>query len=248
MAGVNQRSQLWAPVLIASAVAWMLLAFQPMPAFCSISMMQAADLKEPASALNLVASFSSGWALMLAAMMLPSLVISIRHVRDQSFTDRRVRSIAFFLAGYGAVWLLAGAVLLALASAIHRIDDRTELLAVSGIAILWQCSPLKQRCLNRNHAHPALSAFGWVADLDAFRFGARHGFWCFGSCWALMLLTMVVSRGQVAIMFTVAMWLFAERLERPMAPCWSFRGPGKAARLLVAQMRLGLKHIEKSMS
>jgi predicted metal-binding membrane protein len=108
------------------------------------------------------------------------------------------------------------------------------------IAIVWQFSPVKQRCLNRCHAHGELAAFGPAADVDALRFGLTHGVWCVGSCWALMLLPLLVSSGHVAMMAAVSLWLFAERLDTPTLPRWRLRGPGRAAHLAIAKARMRL--------
>lgn len=249
MSASRERLQVWPPVLMVSAAAWVLLAFQPMPAFCSISMMGSMGLHESMLTRNLLPSLAASWALMLVAMMLPLLVSPICYIRDHTFTHRRARSIAFFLAGYGAIWMLAGTALPTFAIVIQRFSLRSwmPLAVISAVAIIWQSSPLKQRCLNRNHAHSDLSAFGWAADLDAFRFGWRHGIWCFGSCWALMLLTMIVSRSHLTVMFAVTLWLFAERLERPTPPRWSRRGPSRAVRLIVAQTRMRLQRAGTAM-
>jgi predicted metal-binding membrane protein len=194
---------------------------------------------------NSPASLAVGWALMLAAMMTPVLIAPVRHIRDRSFAHRRARAIALFVAGYAAVWMAAGVMLLALAQAVRLVapESFVPLALVTTIALIWQFSPFKQRCLNRGHAHPELAAFGRAADIDALRFGWTHGVWCVGSCWALMLLPLLVSRGHVAAMAAVTLWLFAERLDRPMPPCWRLRGPGKAARIAVAQARMRLQRI-----
>ena len=136
-------------------------------------------------------SLAVGWALMLTAMMVPLLVAPVRHVRDRSFAWRRARAIALFVAGYGAMWMTAGALLLSLALAVGSIGYESSLVAalMAGVALVWQCSPAKQRCLNRGRAHPALAAAGRAADIDVLRFGVTHGCWCIGSCWALMMLS-----------------------------------------------------------
>jgi predicted metal-binding membrane protein len=180
---------------------------------------------------------------MLAAMMVPLLIAPVRHIHNSSFARRRVRAIALFVAGYAAVWMLAGVVLLALALAVRLAvpDSSVPLPLMAMIALFWEFSPAKQRCLNRGHAHSELAAFGRAADIDALCFGLRHGVWCVGSCWALMLLPLLVSSGHVAAMAVVWVWLFAERLDRPMPPRWCLRGPGRAARLAVAQARVRLQ-------
>ena len=220
----RDRWQVRAPVLFLSAAGWILLAVAPGGATFAHCLVEMPSMIPPAS-------LASGWALMLAAMMAPLLIAPVRHVRDRSFAHRRARAIALFVAGYGAVWMAAGALLLAIAWAI-----RFALLAAL-LATLWQCSPWKQVCLNRGHAHAELAAFAPAADWDALRFGLAHGVWCAGSCWALMLVPLLVSRGHLAAMAAVSVWLYAERLDRPMMPRWHLRLPAKAARILAANAR-----------
>jgi predicted metal-binding membrane protein len=242
----RERLQIW--LLLLSAVAWILLAVEPRgmahAAMCSMAM----PVSAPSSLNRLLADsppalLATEWALMLTAMMVPLLMAPVRHVRESSFTSRRVRAIALFVTGYGAIWMAAGVLLVSLTLAVRLVVPGLwmPLALVAVVAIMWQSSPTKQRCLNRNHAHSELAAFGWAADFDALRFGLTHGVWCFGSCWALMLLPLLVPRGQLAAMAAVALWLLGERLDRPMPPRWGWRGPSKAARIVVAQTRMWLQ-------
>jgi predicted metal-binding membrane protein len=235
----RERLQVSRPLLLLSALAWVLLAAEPniirMPAH-SVAM----PMPMPPVSFT---SLALGWQLMLTAMMLPLLIAPVRHLRDRSFTHRRARAIALFLTSYGAIWMAAGVLLLTFTLTVRQIVPGSwmPLALVALIAVIWQSSPIKQRCLNRNHAHTELAAFGWAADLDALRFGWRHGVWCFGSCWALMLLLMLISRGHIAAMAAVTLWLFAERLERPTPPQWRWHGPDKALRIVIAQIQARLQ-------
>jgi len=237
------------PVLLVSAVTWLLLLAGPdsmgMVAHCPATSSGAMPL--PASwqmllAMNSPASLAAGWALMLVAMMSPVLIPPVRHIRLRSFTHRRSRSITLFTIGYAAIWMAIGGMLLAIELAVKLFVPLSYLPAagVVLIALAWQFSPLKQRCLNRCHAHTELAAFGAAADLDALRFGTTHGIWCAGSCWALMLFPMLLPRGHFVAMAMVAVVIFSERLEQPMPPCWRWRGLGKAIRIVVAQARIRL--------
>lgn len=246
----RERARVRTPVLFISAVAWILLVLQPgglvisahhhSLAMPGIKMTSSAHLL---TALNSPASLMTGWALMLAAMMAPLLTAPVRHLRDRSFTRRRARAIALFAAGYATIWMLAGFVLLSVALALQQIAPASSLplMLAAAIALVWQFSPFKQRCLNRCHAHPELAAFGLAADLDAFRFGLTHGLWCVGSCWALMLLPSLAARGHLLVMAAVTLWLFSERLDQPKPPTWRYRGPNTAARVVIAQTRLRLQ-------
>jgi hypothetical protein len=147
-----------------------------------------------------------------------------------------------FLAGYAAMWMVLGGVLLAIDLAAKLFAPQSYLPAagVALMALAWQFSPIKQRCLNRCHVQRELAAFGAPADLDALRFGMTHGSWCAGSCWALMLFPMLLPRGHFVAMATVALLIFGERLEEPKPPCWRWCGLGKAMRILVAHARIRL--------
>ena len=233
----RERMQVRVPLLLISGAAWILLLLQPDGTALSAHCIAAVR----GLALN-PASLALGWALMLAAMMLPLVIAPARHICARSFPRRRTRAILLFLSGYAVIWMLAGAILLATGLWLRLATSESFLpaLLVATVALVWQCSPVKQRCLNRCHAHAELAAFGAAADKAAFRFGLAHGVWCAGSCWALMLLPVLLARGHLAVMAVASLLLFAERLDRPMVPAWRVRLPDKAARILVAQARMRL--------
>ena len=234
-------------MLFLTAAAWILLMAGRRGSLalthCAIAMPASAASFQMLLALNPPVSLATGWALMLAAMMLPLLIAPVRHVHNSSFTHRRGRAIALFVAAYAVVWMAAGVMLIALALAIRLIapESIVPVAVAAALAMLWQFSPLKQRSLNRCHSHRELAAFGRSADIDAVRFGFTHGIWCVCSCWGLMFLPLMISRGHVAAMVAVSAWMFAERLERPMPARWRLRGPSTALRMLVAQVGMKLQ-------
>jgi predicted metal-binding membrane protein len=237
------------PVLVISALAWSALAagtgmhVPGMHVFCSA--MGSGTVTTAASlsvllALNPPSALAAGWALMLVAMMSPLVISEIHHIRFTSLARRRARSITLFVAGYGGVWMLCGAVLtgagfVALALAPGSYIPTT----VAGlITCVWQASPFKQRCLNGCHENRPLRVFGLEADLDAFRFGWTHGIWCAGSCSGLMLFPMLLPEGHLMAMAAVAILIFCEQLEDPEPPRWKIRGLGKAGRMIAARVRV----------
>lgn len=161
------------------------------------------------------------------------------HVWLRSFRRRRARATALFLAGYVAVWMTAGAILLTiqLTAASFASQSFWPATIAAAVAILWQCSPLKQRCLNRGHLHPEIRAFGRAADLDTIRFGVTHGFWCAASCWAMMLAPMLLPRWHVLAMAMVSVLMTGEWLEHPAPPTWQWRGISRLKRMAVEQTR-----------
>jgi predicted metal-binding membrane protein len=173
-------------------------------------------------------------SLMLLAMMLPVLAGPMQYVRARSLANRRNLGIGLFAAGYFVLWTVAGAALSVLAVIIAAVapDSWPRLLLPLALAALWQSAPGKQRCLNRSHFHPTLSAFGVAGAVDLVRFGLTHAVWCVGSCWALMLIPLIAPPGaELGLMGAVAVWVVAERLEVPTAPRWTLRVPLRALRL-----------------
>jgi predicted metal-binding membrane protein len=230
-------------------LAWWLLARDSagsmVPAFCSSETLWPLPLSarlDPALMLVSPAQLALDSALMIAAMMLPLIIAPLRHVRDRSFARQRARATILFVAGYGVMWMIA-AVVLQLIAVAARWAAPTPLLCF-GLAvitaILWQVSPTKQWCLNRCHRRPHLAAFGAAADRDAFDFGLTNGASCAGSCWALMLLTLLISQGQILGMIAVTLFVLAERLESPARLKWGWRGPGRVLQITVAQVRMRL--------
>jgi len=190
-----------------------------------------------------ISSMMAGWGLMLASMMSPTLITPFRHILNRSFKRRRARSVALFVAAYAAIWMAAGGVLIAVMLMLNLLAPQSYLPAagVAIVAFVWQCSPIKQRCLNRGHNHSELAAFGIAADLDALRFGITHGVWCVGSCWLLMLLPMLLLQGHFAAMAVVTFVMTSERLEKPRPLSWRLRFPGKLMRIVAAQTRIRLQ-------
>ena len=235
----RQRRRTRTPVLAVSAVAWATML--PMQGLsmgsdhAEAGMSMAPALASPGSALTLLAA----WAAMTTAMMGPLVIPALRHVQVRSLPSRRRRSTVLLVVAWAATWAIGGLVLLGIAASVRRAmpDGSAPVVLALGAALLWQVSPLKQRCLNRHHRHPPVAAFGRTADCQVLLLGGSQAVWCFGSCWALMLLTLLVPTGQLPVMVAVALWIWAERLDAPVRPTWRLRPPVTAARLVAGTLR-----------
>jgi predicted metal-binding membrane protein len=186
-----------------------------------------------------VAGLLIGWALMLTAMMAPLLIPALRHVHARSLRSRRWRAVSLVTVAHAVVWTVGGIVLLAVASALRSVSGYADLAVLLGLvaALTWQLSPLKQHCLNRHCTHPPISSFGGAADREALRFGGTHAAWCLGSCWALMLVSLLAPSWHVAVMLVVSVWMWVEPLDRPQRPTWRVRLPLRFLRIAGATVR-----------
>jgi predicted metal-binding membrane protein len=247
----RQRRRIRTPVLAITAIAWAaILAVHPLAsgpghdmesmAMASHSQATQAMDRHPVDVpLMSPLAFVTEWPLMLTAMMAPLLIPALRHVYARSLTRRRRRALTLLTAAYAATWSVGGLILQAVATALHAVVPQGEAALAFGVfpALVWQLSPLKQRCLNRHHAHPPIAAFGRAADIDALRFGCVHALWCWGSCWALMLLPLLFGGWHLIVMAVVTLWIWAERVDLPAVPAWRIRLPVKAARIIAATAR-----------
>jgi predicted metal-binding membrane protein len=180
-----------------------------------------------------LALFFFAWQLHIAAMMLPSSLPLIALFRRASATQPRPTvALGAFLGGYALIWTAFGFVALAgdalLHDLVHRwawLDERPRLIggAVLLLAGAFQFSSLKDRCL-RECRHPAafLVKHYQRGSAAAFALGRRHGLFCLGCCWALMLVMFSVGIANLAWMAPFALLMLYEktgpRAERALAP------------------------------
>jgi predicted metal-binding membrane protein len=143
--------------------------------------------------------FLLGWQVMVAAMMLPSSLPTLRlvgAVADEPAGSRHGQ--VTFLVAFAAVWTVFGLFAFMGDFVLHHIVDVTPWLAarpwlieggVLALAGSYQLSPLKRRSLAACR-HPAdlLMAATATRHGGPFEMGAIHGLVCLGSSWALMLL------------------------------------------------------------
>jgi predicted metal-binding membrane protein len=145
------------------------------------------------------------WAVMMAAMMVPSaspmLLFYGAVARRSETATTAARQIYAFAAGYLAVWTLfslAATVLQRLLATLLVVSAMMEVTsaAAGGILLLiagvYQLTPIKHACLKTCQSPLGFLMSRWRRGAaGAFRMGVEHGALCVGCCWALMLLLFV---------------------------------------------------------
>lgn len=143
--------------------------------------------------------FLLAWQAMIAAMMLPSTLPMVQLFAAASAGQPRPRAaMRAFVGGYALIWTGFGALAFLGDAALHRTVDASpwlqhhEFLIAGGVLTLagaFQFTSLKDRCLEvcRHPGAFLLRHYQRGAD-GAFQLGRRHGMFCLGCCWALMLL------------------------------------------------------------
>jgi predicted metal-binding membrane protein len=152
--------------------------------------------------------FVAAWQVMTAAMMLPSSIPMIQRFALISRGQARPRLVlGAFLAAYFVIWTGFAVVVLPADAGLHALVDRWAWLGahtrlISGALLfgagLFQFTPLKERCLM---ACRSPQSFLWShyrrGVSGAWTLGVRHGLFCLGCCWALMLVMFGVGMGSI---------------------------------------------------
>lgn len=204
-------------ILIVAALAWLVTVIRA----------QGMDVMPGTMGMTILA-FVVMWALMMAAMMLPSAMPMITlYVR--TITHARWPRMASFGSGYLLAWALTGIPAFLLAWGGGKIAAEysgwTTAMSVGifSAAGIYQLTSLKHRCLHHCRSPFAhLMHYGnYRGRLRDLRAGAHHGFFCLGCCWGLMLLMIAFGVmnlfAMVALAAVIAIekqWRHGERFAR----------------------------------
>jgi predicted metal-binding membrane protein len=189
-------------VLAAIAVAW-LAALAAQATGAASLLHHDALIEDGPAAWVALPVFLVAWQLMIAAMMLPSSLPLLRLFAAASVGQpRRGAAMTGFLGGYALVWSTFGALAFTFDLGVHAATDASPWLhehewllggSVLALAGAFQFTRLKDACLDKCR-HPAafILRFYERGIAGGFRLGARHGVFCVGCCWALMLVMFAV--------------------------------------------------------
>jgi predicted metal-binding membrane protein len=176
------------------------------------------------------------WTVMMTAMMIPSaapmlmLYIAVVRGSEGAALVRRAYALA---GGYLTVWSLFSAAaaigqgVLTQQSLVSPMMDlvNARVGAVLLIAVaVYQFTPLKRDCLDSCRSPLTLFTTHWRPGTGgAFRMGLRHGLYCLGCCWTLMLLLFVGGVMNAYVIAGLTLFVFIEKVT-PIGRAASYVG------------------------
>lgn len=171
------------------------------------------------------------WVVMMVGMMLPSaapaILLYTRILRGSDQADAAVPRSYAFMGGYLLAWTGFSALATALQAALAAAGLLTPMMdsghagfsaALLILAALYQLTPLKQTCLDSCRSPAEFLTRHWRPGMrGALRLGLRHGAYCVGCCWALMLL--LFAGGVMSLLWigAITIYVLAEKLAPPEA-------------------------------
>ena len=176
------------------------------------------------SVADLVA-FTAAWALMMAAMMLPSatpMIALYRTVARRRASGPVAGRTTMFAVPYAALWALAGIPVYASTVSIdalirsHRWAHEAAPYAVAATLLaagIYQFTPLKRICLANCRNPLNFLATHWRPGLaGAARIGFAHALYCFGCCGLLMVVLVAAGAMGLAWVLLIAGAVALEKL------------------------------------
>lgn len=221
----RDRAVTLAALLGASLLAW---AYILLGAGMDMASMQMQSMSMPGMAMPSAWSASyfllmlAMWAVMMIAMMLPSaapMILLFAAIERRRRQESPFVATVVFAAAYIVVWsgFSLGATLLqwqldrlALLSPTMATTSRLIAGMVFIGAGLYQFTPLKQACLRSCQSPLEFISRYWNAG--PFGIGLRHGVYCVGCCWMLMLLLFVGGIMNLIWVALIAAFILLEKL------------------------------------
>jgi predicted metal-binding membrane protein len=166
--------------------------------------------------------FLGAWQVMTAAMMLPSSLPMVRlFVKVSRQQTKPQLALLAFLGAYATVWtgfaiiaLLFDIGLHSLVQHWHWLHHHPWIIAGSTLVLAggFQFSSLKEQCLNSCRHPLSFLTHHYQRGLKAaWNLGIRHGLYCLGCCWALMLVMLAVGVGHFTWMIVLTVVMTLER-------------------------------------
>lgn len=166
------------------------------------------------------------WSVMMIAMMVPSAMPMImmftavnrgRRQRDQTYVPTFIFTLGYLVAwvGFSLIVALAQWRLHVTGLLDSKMNSNSSLL--NGIVLVaagvYQWTPLKEACLHQCRTPLGFLASSWRdGRLGAMTMGLRHGLFCIGCCWAMMLVMLAVGVMNMLWALLIAVFVVIEKI------------------------------------
>jgi len=163
------------------------------------------------------------WAVMMAAMMLPSAIPMIQvyaRICQQRYQTIHPHILLFSIA-YLIVWFGFSIVLTVLQWQMHGLrflspmmDNQSEIMAavIFLMAGIYQFTPLKNTFLQNCRSPMGFLLTAWHDGPNgAFKMGLQHGGMCLGCCWAQMMIMFAVGVMNLMGMVLITLLVLIEK-------------------------------------
>ncbi|MFQ5871505.1 MAG: DUF2182 domain-containing protein [Candidatus Geothermarchaeales archaeon] len=164
--------------------------------------------------------FVALWTVMMAAMMLPSVLPTVllfaTIAPSRSGFGFPPAPTATFVAGYLAIWSLAGIGVGLAGESFGSVPSTGGQLLIGGALITagaFQLTRWKAFCLGHCRSPMQFFMDHWHDGANgAVLMGAHHGLYCVGCCWGLMLALIALGMMNPTWMVLVAAAVFVEKV------------------------------------
>jgi predicted metal-binding membrane protein len=193
------RSTLWLTFFAAILMAWWMMF--------GMARMSGLDVLGRPVGMNMMPMTTFGalfpmWAIMMAAMMLPTMIPTLRSYEDLITSADGTRAgwsgvvLGYFIAWVGFAALIAGVqVFLTGTNMINTLGIAASPWIAAGLLILvgiYQFTKLKEVCHGVCHAPMHYFLGNWKTGFSGgLKMGLRMGMFCVGCCWGFMALGLV---------------------------------------------------------
>jgi predicted metal-binding membrane protein len=165
-------------------------------------------------------TFVVAWAIMMAAMMLPSALPMIglyaAMQRNAPSAATRIAAVTAFTAVYVTLWAVTGVPIYFAGVALMAVTASTLAHTIAGVLIaagIFQLSPLKHVCLRHCRSPLGFLLGHWrVGWRGGVRMGLAHALYCLGCCWALMAVLVVAGAMGLPWVLLIACVVAAEKI------------------------------------
>ena len=167
------------------------------------------------------------WAVMMIAMMTPSilpmLMLFTTLNAKNAANNKPTSSTLILLSGYLFSWVLFSLVITFPQYAMHKSGLLNPMMEPMHAAIgaiflilagLYQFTPFKDACLTVCQSPLSFLMNNWRdGDLGTFLIGYKHGFYCIGCCWVLMLTLFALGVMNILWVMILTLFVLVEKLS-----------------------------------